>query len=234
MGRRDPYRDRAEAGEVLADAVLLACGTRPAIVLALPRGGVPVAVPVARRLAAPLGLMLVRKLGVPGRPELAMGALAQIGRTPVLVRHDQVIEEAGVDDESFERVKRREEEILTEKSARYGAAPLTPDGRSIVLVDDGLATGMTALAAVAAARALHPPEIVMAAPVGSAQAVALLEDAADLVVCPLTPHGFSAVSLWYRTFDQLSDAEVIDALTAARHVPGPVTPDDHTDESGLS
>ena len=225
MPRRDRYRDRAEAGDVLADALVDATvgglGDEPAIVLALPRGGVPVAVPVARRLAAPLALMLVRKLGVPGRPELAMGAIARTGDTVEVVRNDQVIAAARVDEAAFARVRRREEALLAERAERYGspsagAAPGDAGGRTVVLVDDGLATGMTALAAVAAARALRPSRVVMAAPVGSPIAVELVGGQADLVVCPLAPPGFSAVSQWYRSFDQVSDAEVLDALAQAR------------------
>jgi len=221
MARRDPYRDRTEAGEALADALAGALGDQPAIVLALPRGGIPVAVPVARRLAAQLGLMLVRKLGVPGRPELAMGAIARTGDTVDMVRNERVITEAGVNEAAFERVRRREEAVLAERAERYGPlspwpAPQAARGRTAVLVDDGLATGMTALAAVAAARALRPRRVVMAAPVGSPIAVDLVGREADLVVCPLAPPRFSAVSQWYERFDQLSDAEVLDALARAR------------------
>ena len=189
---------------------------RQAIVLALPRGGVPVAVPVARRLAAPLGLMLVRKLGVPGRPELAMGAIARTGDTVEIVRHEQVIAEARVGEAAFERVRLREDAALVERVERYGAIPPDARGRTVVLVDDGLATGMTALAAVAAARALQPSRVVMAAPVGSPIGVDLVRREADLVVCPLAPPGFRAVSEWYTTFDQLTDADVLDALARAR------------------
>jgi predicted phosphoribosyltransferase len=228
MARRDPYRDRAEAGEVLAaaladalaDRLVGSLGDEPSIVLALPRGGVPVAVPVARRLAAPLGLMLVRKLGVPGRPELAMGAIARTGDVVEIVRHERVIAEVRLDEAAFERVRRREEAALAERAERYGApaqwgAPPDVQGRTVVLVDDGLATGMTALAAVLAARALRPNRVVLAAPVGSPIAVELVGREADLVVCPLAPPGVSAVSQWYLSFDQLSDAAVLDALARA-------------------
>jgi predicted phosphoribosyltransferase len=216
MTRREPYRDRTQAGQVLAEALADPLGDQSCVVLALPRGGVPVAVPVAERLSAPLGLMEVRKIGVPGRPEVAMGALARTGQTTELVRHERVIADACVDEAAFERIRRREEAVLADRVARYKDQPVDATDRAVVLVDDGLATGMTALAAVAAARALKPRQVVVAVPVGSTQAVDLVGREADLVVCPLVPRGFYAVSTWYRTFDQLSDEDVIDALARFR------------------
>lgn len=196
---------------MLAEAVAAEV-EQPAVVLALPRGGVPVAVPVARRLGAPLGLAMVRKLGVPGRPEVAMGALARVGGRTELVRHDEVIESYAITAAAFERVRQREEALLAERAERYGERALEVAGTALVLVDDGLATGMTALAAVTAARGLEPGQVVMAAPVGSAQAVRLVAKRADRVICPLVPPDFYAVSLWYARFGQVSDAEVLDAL----------------------
>jgi putative phosphoribosyl transferase len=212
MRGRAQYRDRSHAGTILAGAVADVVGNASVAVLALPRGGVPVSLPVASRLSAPLGLMLVRKLGVPGRPELAMGALARYGQTTQTVRHDDVIADVGVDAQSFERVRQREEIALTERSARYGDPPVEVTGRVVVLVDDGLATGMTALAAVAAARTGRPSRVVVAVPVGSPMAVQALRRVADQVVCPLTPRTFVAVSTWYDDFDQLSDTDVLRAL----------------------
>lgn len=217
MRSRERYRDRTEAGLVLADAVAEALReSTPCVVLALPRGGVPVAIPIVQRFGGTLGLMIVRKLGVPGRPELAMGALARIGDRTELVRNEAVIADARVDDATFERVRREEGSRLSARAARYGEPPVEASGRTVILVDDGLATGMTALASVSAARSLDPERVVLAVPVGSPQAVRALSRAADLVVCPLAPRGFAAVSGWYDDFDQVSDAEVAAALAPFR------------------
>ena len=188
--------------------------TERCVVLALPRGGVPVAVPIATRLAAGLGLVIVRKLGVPGRPELAMGALARAGSRTEVVRNEAVIAAAKVSDRAFDAVRRTEAEQLVARSDRYGEQTVDAANRTVVLVDDGLATGTTALAAVAAARALAAPRIVLAVPVGSAAAVRTLSAATDLVICPLVPHRLDAVILFYDRLDVLSDDEVIAELAA--------------------
>jgi len=226
-GRTDSYADRSQAGEILAQALTPELEDRAVSVLALPRGGVPVAIPIARRLRAPLGLIMVRKLGVPGRPELAMGALARMGQVMEVVRHEEVIAATGVGEAAFARARAREEEVLRARAARYGDSGVDLSGREVVLVDDGLATGMTALAAVAAVRSARPARIVVAIPVGSRAAVAALEQYVDRVVCPLAPADFYAVSQWYRHFEQLSDAEVVNMLTATRPSAGePDAPED--------
>lgn len=213
-GHAEPYADRTQAGEILAEALIAELAGRAVSVLALPRGGVPVAVPIARALSAPLGLVMVRKLGVPGRPELAMGALAQVGEAVELVRNEEVIAAVDVGTAAFAEAAEREQAVLRERLARYGSSGVPLAGREVVLVDDGLATGMTALAAVGAARSASPAWVVVAIPVASRQAAAAVGRRADRVVCPLTPSDFYAVSQWYRRFEQISDAEVIDALAA--------------------
>ena len=205
------FRDRAHAGRVLGD--LLAESEwkgQDAIVLALPRGGVPVAVEVAAILGAELDVLLVRKVGYPGQEELAMGAVADGG---IVVRNRDV----PATDEVFEQVTRREQAELERRAEAYrsGRPRARVDGRVAVLVDDGLATGSTMRAAVAAARAAGASAVVVAVPVGSRQAVELLGAEADDVVCPLVPPGFYAVGSWYDDFGQGPD-EVVTAALAGR------------------
>jgi putative phosphoribosyl transferase len=214
FGRVRGFRDRAEAGEALA-ATLADADLDDPLVLALPRGGIQVAAPVARRLDAPLDLLLVRKIGVPWHPELAMGAIAEGG---YVVRDERVVSEAGVGSAEFERVVAREQQEIVRRAALYRDGREPPDlaGRTVVIVDDGLATGSTARVAVQAARAGGAATVVVAVPVGSPQAVKLLEALADEVVCLLAPFGFSAVGAWYEDFRQVSDDEVRETLAEAR------------------
>jgi putative phosphoribosyl transferase len=204
------YRDRRQAGEVLADAVadaLAALPERPVLVLALPRGGVPVAAPVAERVGAPLDVLLVRKVGMPGHEELALGAVADGG---VLVRNDSVLKVTGVDEPTFERAVARARAQLDERArALRGDRPVpSPAGHAVVLVDDGLATGATMRAAVAAAQGAGAAAVVVAVPVGAPETCAELARLADAVVCPLQPNGLGAVGAWYDDFTQTTDAEV--------------------------
>jgi putative phosphoribosyl transferase len=218
-GRR--FRDRTEAGEALAAAVADRLGgaaadapTEPVTVLGLPRGGVPVAFPVARRLGAPLDVLVVRKLGVPGQPELAMGAIAPGG---VLVVDDDLVRRMGVSAGQLEQVIERERGELArrEEAFRGGRPPLDVAGRTIVLVDDGIATGATARASVRAARVLGPARVVVGAPTASRQAVDVLAREADDVVVVDVPDPYLSVGWWYEAFTQTSDDEVRALLTRA-------------------
>ena len=176
--------------------------------LALPRGGVPVAVEVAAGLSAPLGVILVRKLGVPGHRELAMGALAMIGDDVSLVRNAEVIRDLGISDSAFEEVRAGElAELQRRRTALGGTAPAVTNSE-VIVVDDGLATGSTMLAAVSALRPKAPAKIIAAIPVGSRSAVRTVGEVADLVVCPAIPVPFFAVGAAYKDFRQLSDDEV--------------------------
>jgi predicted phosphoribosyltransferase len=205
------YRDREAAGEALA-AELSGYGDRPdVLVLGLVRGGVPVAARVARALHAPLDVLVVRKLGVPWSPEVGFGALGPGG---VRVLNRGVADR--LDDDDVDRVSQEEGTELARREARYraGRPPLDLTGRTAILVDDGLATGATAAVAVEVARRLGANRTVLAAPVGSTEAVAWLREVADEVVCPLVPPDFGAVSRFYQDFPQTSDDEVAAFLAA--------------------
>ncbi|VTU17383.1 phosphoribosyltransferase [Variovorax sp. RA8] len=200
------FRDRHDAGRTLASALGAWRGQPEVVVLALPRGGVPVAWEVARALQAPLDVLVVRKLGLPGHEELAMGAIAPGG---VRVMSD-VPRMWPVSDAELEQVIEREQAELARRERLYRGerAPLALAGRVVLLVDDGLATGATMHAAVLAVRAMQARRIVVAVPVGSREAVQLLNTVADEVVCVHAPEPFRAVGIWYEDFGQTSDEEV--------------------------
>lgn len=201
------YRDRADAGRVLAGALGHLAGRDDVVVLALPRGGVPVAAEVARALGAPLDVLLVRKLGVPGQAELAMGAIATGG---VRVLNPSVLEPLHIPADDVERVAAREgvELARREQAYRPGRPPLEVAGRVVVVVDDGLATGSTMRAAVAAVRAMAPARVVVAVPVGSPETCQDLAAEADEVVCVRAPMGFRAVGEWYEDFTETTDDDI--------------------------
>ncbi len=211
---RTVFSDRAEAGDVLAARLSHLAGRPDLLVLALPRGGVPVGARVARALRAPLDVFVVRKLGVPGHEELAMGAIAGGG---VRVRNQEVTSRLGLDDAVIDRVAEAEELELARRERSYRADRPEPDlaGKVVVLVDDGLATGSTMRAAVAAARAAGPARIVVAVPTAPASTCERLRREADEVVCASTPRPFRAVGYSYRSFPQTSDEEVRELLRAA-------------------
>jgi predicted phosphoribosyltransferase len=219
------FRDRAEAGDVLAGHLGHYAGRDDVLVLALPRGGVPVAARVASALGAPLDVFVVRKLGVPGHEELAMGAIASGG---VQVVNEQVVGRLGLGEVDLRRVAEAEARELArrERSYREGRAPPDLSGRVVVLVDDGLATGSTMRAAVAAARRLGPARVVVAVPTAPASTCQRLRGEADEVVCATTPRPFRAVGYSYRSFPQTSDEEVRALLRSAwERAPDPEGPD---------
>jgi putative phosphoribosyl transferase len=212
---RTVFRDRTEAGDVLAARLRPYAGRADVLVLALPRGGVPVAARVARALGAPLDVFVVRKLGVPGHEELAMGAIAGGG---VRVRNEEVVGKLHLDDATIQRVTESEEQELARRERRYRGDRPPPDlaGRVVILVDDGLATGSTMRAAAAAARAAGPPaRVVVAVPTAPAVTCEQLRHDADEVICATTPRPFRAVGYSYRSFPQTSDEEVRELLKAA-------------------
>ena len=212
------FRDRTAAGAALAEG-LAGYARRPdVVVLGLVRGSVPVAAAVAARLGVALDVLVIRKLGVPWAPEVAFGALGPGG---VAVRNDDVA--ARLDQPDVERVLAREEAELARREAHYraGRPPLTLRGKVAVLVDDGLATGATARAAVAVARKLAAAWVVLAVPVGSARALSALTPLVDELVCPVRPEPFGAVSQFYDDFHQVTDGEVAAALGSGDvHPPG--------------
>lgn len=214
------FEDRLEAGRLLAEKLHEYANRGDVVVLALPRGGVPVGFEVARALNAPLDVFVVRKLGVPGREELAMGAIASGG---VRVVNQDVVQELGIPEEVIESVAAKEVEEVERREREYrnGRGAVNVGGRIVILVDDGLATGSSMRVAVAAIRKKQPAQIIAAVPVGSSDTCTDLESVADKVVCAATPEPFWGVGQWYRDFSQTSDEEVRDLLSrAARFTKG--------------
>jgi predicted phosphoribosyltransferase len=208
-----PYRDRADAGARLAGHLAAYAGRADVVVLGLPRGGVPVAAQVARALRAPLDVFCVRKLGVPGDEELAMGAIATGG---VVVLNERVVWELGVSEQTLAEVVAAERVELERRERAYRGErpPAALEGRAVLIVDDGLATGATMRAAVRAVRAAGPRRVIVAVPVAAAETCRSLEADADEVVCPLAPQGFRSVGGWYEDFSTTSDDEVRRCLTS--------------------
>jgi putative phosphoribosyl transferase len=206
-GSNRPFTDRREAGRELAGRLKAYSGRPDVVVLALPRGGVPVAFEIAEALDAPLDIFVVRKLGMPGHPEYAIGAIASGG---VRVLSDEVIGWHGIPADAVEAVAARELAELERREREYreGRALTDLRDRTLILVDDGLATGSTMRAAVQAVRAYGPAKVIVAVPVGAPSTCAEFTDIADEVVCARTPDPFAAVGLWYRDFSQTTDGEV--------------------------
>jgi predicted phosphoribosyltransferase len=217
------FADRREAGRRLAARLHDYAGSNP-IVLALPRGGIPVAYEVARALGAPLDVFIVRKLGVPGHEEFALGAIAS---GDVVVLNPELVNQLGLSRQDIQAIIEAERRELDrrERAYREGAPPLDVRGRTVILVDDGLATGATMLAAIAALRKLGPARIIVAVPVAAPETCEAMAGAADEVVCAVTPQPFHAVGLWYENFAQTTDDEVRALLQAARAAsPQPAAP----------
>jgi putative phosphoribosyl transferase len=208
------FQNRSQAGHLLAAMLQDFAGHPATIVLALPRGGVPVAFEVARELRSPLDIFLVRKLGVPFHEELAMGAIAGGG---IHFLNQEVIDSLRIQPETINRVIDRERAELTRRERQYrrGGQPLEINGRVVILVDDGLATGASMRAAILALRKLNPARIICAVPVGARDTMEAIKQQADDAVCVHAPEGFSSVGEWYEDFTQTGDEEVRDLLSRA-------------------
>ena len=211
------FRDRADAGRVLAQHLTEYANRNDVVILALPRGGVPVGYEVARALQAPMDIYLVRKLGAPGQEELAMGAIASGG---VMVLNQQVVRMLNIPDRVIEQVAQKErEELLRREEAYHDDHPrLDVTGRVGILVDDGLATGASMQAAAASLKARRPRKIVVAVPVGAPDTCQRIERQVDDVVCAITPEPFYGVGQWYEHFEQMTDEEVREILSEADKV----------------
>jgi predicted phosphoribosyltransferase len=210
------FRDRRDAGRQLGEWFLLHPPKGDLIVLGLPRGGVPVAYELAQALNAPLDVFLVRKLSAPFNPEFAVGAIAPGG---VVVYNAEAVAELALDDRDLEPIIARERAELARRDRAYRAErpALVLDGKTVILVDDGIATGSTMRAAVTAVKALQARRIIVAAPTASRQAVAELERSADVVAVLSVPEPYTAVGRWYEHFPQIDDREVVDLLAAHEH-----------------
>lgn len=209
------FADRNDAGRQLAQRLSAGTFSRP-VVYALPRGGVPVALEIARALEAPLDLVLVRKLGVPSQPELGFGAIVD-GPDPHMVLNEDVVADARISEETIEAVRTRELKEIDRRRALYFTGRERPDpaGRDVIIADDGLATGATALAAIKALKARGAARVILAVPVAPASTLEEMKDVADAVVCLEVPAFFRGVGGAYDDFRQLEDGDVIAGLEAA-------------------
>jgi putative phosphoribosyl transferase len=214
------FQDRFQAGRVLASKLSQFANRSDVVVLALPRGGVPVGFEVAKALNVPLDVFVVRKLGLPGHEELAMGAIASGG---VRVLNDDVVQSLGLRAEVIDAVATEEEQELERREHEYrdGRPPLDVRGRTVILVDDGLATGSSMRVAALALRQKQPAQIIVAVPVASAKTCSEFESEVDKVVCAVTPEPFWAVGQWYKEFSQTSDEEVRELLRRAASMASP-------------
>jgi len=206
--RRKIFTDRRQAGQLLAEEVARR-GYKDPVVVGLPRGGIPVAAEVAGRLKAPLDVVLVRKIGVPIQPELAMGAVVD-GDAPEIVRNEGVIRELGITDAEFQGEATRQLRVIEARRALWVAGRSRPsiEGKTVIIIDDGIATGATIRASLHALKRRRPKWTVIATPVASPETVELLRQEADDVICLETPEYLAAIGLYYLDFSQVSDAEV--------------------------
>lgn len=214
MTLKIPFPDRVQAGEALAERLAQDGSWQDALVLALPRGGVPVAFEVAQRLGLELDILVVRKLGVPGNPELAMGAIASGG---VRVMNDDIVHYIHISRAEIDGTIAQETHELLRREQAYRSDRPQPaiEGRAVILVDDGLATGATMRAAVQAVRKMGAGSITVAVPVAAPDSLAQLEPLADRIVCLYLPHDLYAIGRWYQNFDQTSDRQVMELLQRA-------------------
>jgi predicted phosphoribosyltransferase len=214
-----PFKNRSEAGQKLARALSNYKDQHP-VILALPRGGVPVAAEVAAALGAPLDLILVRKIGVPFQPELAMGAVVD-GGAPIIVRNEDVVQSAGIDETQFKAVCDGELAEIERRRQRYlgGRERVDVVGRTAVVIDDGIATGATMRAALRATRMRNPTKLVLAVPVAPSESIVEMREEADEVICLEDHEFFGAIGYYYADFRQISDEEVIEILE--RFLPKP-------------
>src|SRR5947208_1699462 len=208
------FRDRTEAGQVLASKLTKYLNQVDTVILALPRGGVPVAYEIGKELGLPVDIFVVRKLGVPGHEELAMGAIASGG-----VRHinRDVVDQVRIDSETIDVASRREQKEIERREQLYRGqrSPVDVRNKTVIVVDDGLATGSTMHAAIAALRQHRPARIVVAVPAASPQTCSEIADEVDEIICAATPETFYAVGQWYQEFSQTTDEEVRDLLARA-------------------
>lgn len=211
------FLDRVDAGRQLAQRLMQYAGRDDVIVLGIPRGGVPVAFEVAQALHAPLDILLVRKLGTPGEKELAMGAIASGG---VRILNESVIRDLGISDAEVQAALAEQETELKRREELFRGVrpPVSVQGKIAIIVDDGIATGSSMLAAIEALRALHPKKIIVATPVAPPQAEARMKPAADEFVCASTPEWFFAIGEFYESFPQTEDDEVRQLLNRAAEV----------------
>ena len=217
LGNRPEFRDRREAGAKLSAALRHLAGTHP-VVLALPRGGVPVAFEVADALGAQLDLLFVRKIGAPGYEELGMGAVVD-GADPQLVLNEEAIRQLAPNPDYLRREMHRQLAEIERRRYAYagGMPPIDLSGRTVIIVDDGIATGGTVEAALRGVRKVHPARLILAVPVAPAESIAALRSKCDEVVCLAQPDPFYAVGAHYADFTQTSDEEVVDLLRRARN-----------------
>lgn len=229
MVKPERFENRMQAGSLLVPRLAVYAGRSDVVVLALPRGGVPVGFAVARQLDAPLDLIIVRKLGMPGQPEVAIGAIASGG---LCVLRPDIMNVVGVPMEVINAIAERESQELTRRETLYraGRPTLSLQDKTVILIDDGIATGATMLAAVYVAREANPARIIVAVPVAPVDTVSMLQAEVDELVCLNTPDPFHAVGAWYERFQQVSDDEVTslleradraDGRNLAAQVPGP-------------
>ncbi|KTD40266.1 phosphoribosyltransferase [Legionella parisiensis] len=205
------YDDRYQAGRVLVDSLKNYAKRTDVIVLALPRGGVPVAYEIAHKLSLPLDIFIVRKLGVPGHEELAMGAIASGGIT---VLNEEIVNLLHISTEAINNIQKSEQEELLRRERVYRGTKPSPEllGKTIILVDDGIATGYTMRAAIAALKQKKPAKLIVAIPVAARSTCEEIAPLVDEIICPMRPVNFYAVGLWYNDFSQTTDEEVVHLL----------------------
>jgi putative phosphoribosyl transferase len=217
-----PFRDRRDAGRALAERLRGFAGRNDIVVLGLPRGGVPVAFEIAAAIGAPLDIFVVRKLGVPGQEELAMGAIASGG---IRVLNQDVIDHLEIPPKIIEAVTQKEEGELMRRESEYrdGKPAVDVRGKTVILVDDGLATGSSMRVAALALKKNQPSQIIVAVPVAPRETCAAFESVVDKIVCGITPQPFRAVGEWYEDFSQTSDEEVRELLKRSAEFSSPET-----------